>query len=83
MKGVRHCATQKLKECLIQEVKAIKIEVRSRAIENHDNHIVACPTNEEKDAIKSIVRWAKSARVFRKSARKSGLQGIRSLLLVS
>ena len=60
------------KQYLIKEIKAIKIEARSRVIKNYNNCTSAHPIREEIGAIKRMVRWVKSARVFRKNTRKSG-----------
>ena len=37
------------------DVKGIKSEVRSGAIDNYNNHIVAHPKNEESDTITNMI----------------------------
>ena len=60
------------KKCTIKEIKEIIIEARIGVIENYNNQADAQPISEEIDTIKSMVRWVKGARVFRKNTRKSG-----------
>ena len=71
------------KQFLIKDVKSIKIETRSGAIENYNNYADTHSMNEEIDTIKSMVRWFKSARFFRKNTRKSRQQDIRHFLFMS
>ena len=71
------------KKYLIKEIKIIKIETRSRVIKNYNNHENTRPIGEVIGTIKNVIRWVKSARVFRNNTRKSRQQDIINFLLMS
>ena len=65
------------KQHVIKEIKEIRVEARSEVIRNYNTYVNARPINEETDIITNVVRWVKSARVFKKNTRKSGKYDIR------
>ena len=60
------------KKYLIKEMKSIKEEASKGVITNFNNYVNAHPISEEIDTMQNMIRWVKSARVFKKNTNKSG-----------